>query len=58
MPDLVYLLITLTSFAGLALLVGVIDRRLAPVDTADDPEPGAGPGAGPGTEDREPVLTR
>ncbi|MER7557168.1 hypothetical protein [Nocardioides luteus] len=31
MLDLVYILITLVSFAGLAALVGVIDRRL------DDP---------------------
>lgn len=32
--DLVYILITLVSFAGLAALVGVIDRRLGqPSDT-------------------------
>lgn len=34
MLDLVYILITLVSFAGLAALVGVIDRRLGePADT-------------------------
>lgn len=34
MLDLVYILITLVSFAGLAALVGVIDRRLSePSDT-------------------------
>lgn len=33
-PDLVYILITLVSFAALAVLVGVIDRRLGePADT-------------------------
>jgi hypothetical protein len=32
--DLVYILITLVSFAGLAALVGVVDRRLGqPSDT-------------------------
>ncbi|WP_406030850.1 hypothetical protein OG801_20145 [Nocardioides sp. NBC_00163] len=34
MLDLVYILITLVSFAGLAALVGLIDRRLGqPSDT-------------------------
>ncbi|MFI5626483.1 hypothetical protein ACIA03_23690 [Nocardioides sp. NPDC051685] len=34
MLDLVYILITLVSFAALAVLVGVIDRRLGgPADT-------------------------
>jgi hypothetical protein len=36
--DLVYILITLVSFAGLAALVGVIDRRLGqPSDTDTAP---------------------
>lgn len=36
--DLVYILITLVSFAGLAALVGVIDRRLGqPSDTGTAP---------------------
>jgi hypothetical protein len=33
--DLVYILITLVSFAGLAALVGVIDRRLGQPSDAD-----------------------
>ncbi|MBO0842996.1 MAG: hypothetical protein J2O46_07405 [Nocardioides sp.] len=42
MTDLVYLVLTVVSFAGLALLVGAIDHRLPPPDPrveADDPEP-------------------
>ena len=39
MPDLIYLLLTLGSFAGLALLVGRIDRRLGSPDPEPDPEP-------------------
>ncbi|MFD4328436.1 hypothetical protein ACFWQC_27645 [Nocardioides sp. NPDC058538] len=35
MLDLVYILITLVSFAGLAALVGVIDRRLSDPSDAD-----------------------
>jgi len=38
--DLVYILITLVSFAGLAALVGLIDRRLgqpSDTDTGDAP---------------------
>lgn len=34
--DLIYILLTLVCFAGLALLVGLIDRRLGAADT--DPE--------------------
>lgn len=38
MLDLVYILITLVSFAALAVLVGVIDRRLGePDDTGVAP---------------------
>lgn len=36
MSDLLYVLLTLASFAGLAMLVGVIDRYL----TDDDPDDG------------------
>lgn len=32
MPDLIYVLLTLACFAGLALLVGLIDGRLGVVD--------------------------
>ena len=35
MSDLLYVLLTLASFAGLAMLTGVIDRYL----TDPDPEP-------------------
>lgn len=49
-PDLVYILITLVSFAGLAALVGVIDRRLGqPTDT----DTGAAP-----TESEPRVVSR
>ncbi len=34
--DLLYLLITLASFASLALLAGVVDRKLADDDLIDD----------------------
>ena len=37
MSDFIYVLVTLVSFAGLALLVGVIDRRLAAADDLDEP---------------------
>ena len=37
MSDFIYVLVTLVSFAGLALLVGVIDRRLAAADDLEDP---------------------
>lgn len=36
MSDLIYILLTLACFAGLALLVGLIDRRLGPPETAAD----------------------
>jgi hypothetical protein len=35
--DFIYVLVTLVSFAALALLVGVIDRRLAAADDLEDP---------------------
>jgi len=35
--DFIYVLVTLVSFAGLALLVGVIDRRLAAADDLEEP---------------------
>ena len=38
MSDLIYVLLTLVCFAGLALLVGLIDRRLGSADT--DPQDG------------------
>ena len=37
MSDFIYVLVTLVSFAGLALLVGVIDRRLAAADDLEEP---------------------
>jgi hypothetical protein len=37
--DLVYILVTLVSFAGLAALVGVIDRRLSEPSDADTGAP-------------------
>lgn len=36
MPDLIYLLLTLVCFAVLALLVGLIDRRLGASEAAAD----------------------
>ncbi|MEU6137146.1 hypothetical protein [Nocardioides sp. NPDC047086] len=36
MSDLIYILLTLACFAGLALLVGLIDRRLGSPETATD----------------------
>ncbi|MEI7055369.1 hypothetical protein WBG06_06095 [Nocardioides sp. CCNWLW239] len=36
MPDLIYLLLTLACFAGLALLVGLIDRRLGAAEATAD----------------------
>lgn len=37
MSDFLYVLVTLVSFAGLAVLVGVIDRRLAAADDLEEP---------------------
>lgn len=34
--DLIYILLTLVCFAGLALLVGLVDRRLGLPETATD----------------------
>ena len=42
MSDLIYILLTLVCFAGLALLVGLIDRRLGSADTAADDITAAG----------------
>lgn len=39
MSDLVYLLLTLVSFAGFALLVGVIDGHLPPPDGSEEAAP-------------------
>lgn len=36
--DLIYILLTLVCFAGLALLVGLIDRRLGSVATDPGPD--------------------
>jgi hypothetical protein len=36
--DLIYILLTLACFAGLALLVGLIDRRLGATDPDADPD--------------------
>jgi hypothetical protein len=44
--DLIYILLTLVCFAGLALLVGLIDRRLGSADTAADYVTAAGEPAG------------
>ena len=44
--DLIYILLTLVCFAGLALLVGLIDRRLGSTDTAADDVTAAGEAAG------------
>ena len=41
MPDLLFLLLTLVAFGLLAVLVGVLDRRLS--DDAPDVEPVAEP---------------
>ncbi|MFE7227133.1 hypothetical protein ACFU7D_20225 [Nocardioides sp. NPDC057577] len=38
MSDLIYILLTLACFAGLALLVGLIDRRLGATDPDADPD--------------------
>ncbi|TQL70044.1 hypothetical protein FB381_3968 [Nocardioides albertanoniae] len=37
MPDLLFILLTLACFAGLALLVGLIDRRLGRIAPVTDP---------------------
>ncbi|MFE6510906.1 hypothetical protein ACFVDI_26205 [Nocardioides sp. NPDC057767] len=36
MSDLIYILLTLACFAGLALLVGLIDRRLGSAEATAD----------------------
>ena len=46
MSDLIYILLTLVCFAGLALLVGLIDRRLGAADTDADDIAAAGEAAG------------
>ncbi|MFD7077093.1 hypothetical protein ACFV9G_22990 [Nocardioides sp. NPDC059952] len=38
MSDLIYILLTLACFTGLALLVGLIDRRLGATDPDADPD--------------------
>lgn len=46
MSDLIYILLTLVCFAGLALLVGLIDRRLGSPETAADDVAAADEAAG------------
>ncbi|MBC7277779.1 hypothetical protein [Nocardioides sp.] len=38
MSDLIYILLTLVCFIGLALLVGLIDRRLGSASTDPGPD--------------------
>ncbi|MBB3087260.1 hypothetical protein [Nocardioides albus] len=46
MSDLIYILLTLMCFTGLALLVGLIDRRLGSAEAAADDVPAADETAG------------
>lgn len=48
MSDLIYISLTLVCFAGLALLVGLIDRRLGSASTDPEASPDASAAADAG----------
>ncbi|WP_157571080.1 hypothetical protein [Nocardioides insulae] len=54
MIDIVFLLLTLACFAGLALLVGLIDRRLPPAEDASPGPTSADPAANPAPHEVRP----